>query len=259
MASETPDHCEVPADALERANDEDAEHYDRQTLLQRVGGLLQAILVTEGLSYACEQALGRMADSGTMLALPFMEEIRRSGALASSVKCDWGERCELMWHDLVKLRRATTACVAATGTSEPEIELLTLNSIVLEAVDDAFVDKVELFFEKVIADAREGLNAQAVGNLVLLAVSRSTELASAVSQELQEAIQAVADAGTPFAEHLTAELESHLLAIRSEDIAARRRARVRGPAQGGPRDGDVGRDSRAPREGSLEWIRSSDR
>ncbi|KAG6572718.1 white protein [Phytophthora cinnamomi] len=128
-----------------------------------------------------------------------------------------------MSSSLVKLREAMAACVAVTTTSKPVFELMTLWSVVHEAVNDAFIEKAEKLIKLTAASAVETLNAKAIGELLAAAISSSTELASAISHGLQGEIQALAETGTPLAAEVSTELQQHLRAIHdtlsSEDWA----------------------------------------
>lgn len=213
MASETPapDHCEFPA--LEFENSEVNEEVDPQAWIQRVGRLLQTVIMSKDVSRACLAALKSMADSGQVLDLPFVEEIKRSGALTNSVNSDWGDCQVMMSCNLIELRTAMAACVAATATSMPVIELMTLWSVVHEAITEAFIEKSEALFKEIAVDYRETLNNEAIGKLLVAALSASTHLASIFTRELREAIQALANFGTSLAEQLTTEVHQHLPAI----------------------------------------------
>lgn len=109
------------------------------------------------------------------------------------------------------------ACVAVTTTSKPVLELMTLWSVVHEAINDEFIEKAEKMLESIAATARETLNAKAIGELLVAVVSSSADLASAISRELREAIHALADTGTPFTAEVSAELQQHLHDTLSEE------------------------------------------
>ncbi|POM73119.1 Hypothetical protein PHPALM_10062 [Phytophthora palmivora] len=207
------DSSDLPAVVLKFENEGQDEEVDPQTLIQRVGQLLQMVIMSNSVSPVCLTALGQMADSGKVLALPFVEEIKQSGALSKSVSFEWGDCQEKMSSNLLELRNAIASCVAVTTTSTPVIELMTLWSDVHDAITCDFIEKSEALFEKKAAETRDTLNSKEVGKLLVLALSASTSLASAFTHSLGEAIQMLANAGTPLPESLTAELQLHLTAI----------------------------------------------
>ncbi|POM58825.1 LOW QUALITY PROTEIN: Hypothetical protein PHPALM_36476 [Phytophthora palmivora] len=207
------DSSDLPAVVLKFGNEGQKEEVDPQNLIQRVGQLLQMVIMSNSVSPACLTALGQMADSGKVLALPFVEEIKQSGALSKSVSFEWGDCQEKMSSNLLELRNAIASCVAVTTTSTPVIELITLWSDVHDAITGDFIEKSEALFEKKAAETRDTLNSKEVGKLLALALSASTSLASAFTHSLREAIQMLANAGTPLSETLTAELQLHLTAI----------------------------------------------
>ncbi|KAG6944910.1 hypothetical protein JG688_00016840 [Phytophthora aleatoria] len=116
MASKSapPNHSELPAESLDIENDDENDQVDPQLLSQRLGYLLQTVIMSK-------------------------DEIKRTGALINSVKCDWGDCQEVMSLNLIELRKTMAACVAATTTSTPVMELMTLWSIVHEAIDNDFI------------------------------------------------------------------------------------------------------------------------
>ncbi|GMF10320.1 unnamed protein product [Phytophthora lilii] len=88
MSSKSLDHYVVSAEALER--DKEDKSLDSQELVLRVGRLLHATIIAKDVSPACLAAIERMAVSGEILGLQFVEEIKRSGALTKSTNSNWG-------------------------------------------------------------------------------------------------------------------------------------------------------------------------
>ncbi|KAF1789561.1 hypothetical protein GQ600_5034 [Phytophthora cactorum] len=87
MASESapPNHSELPAESLDIENDDENDQVDPQLLSQRLGYLLQTVIMSKDVSPSCLAALGRMADHGEILDAAFVQEIKRTGALLNSV------------------------------------------------------------------------------------------------------------------------------------------------------------------------------
>ncbi|KAG3128004.1 hypothetical protein PI126_g21600 [Phytophthora idaei] len=104
MASESapPNHSELPAESLDIENDDENDQVDPQLLSQRLGYLLQTVIMSKDVSPSCLAALGRMADHREILDAAFVQEIKRTGALLNSVKCDWGD-CQVMSLNLIEL------------------------------------------------------------------------------------------------------------------------------------------------------------
>ncbi|KAG2787278.1 hypothetical protein PC116_g15008 [Phytophthora cactorum] len=104
MASESapPNHSELPAESLDIENDDENDQVDPRLLSQRLGYLLQTVIMSKDVSPSCLAALGRMADHGEILDAAFVQEIKQTGALLNSVKCDWGN-CQVMSLNLIEL------------------------------------------------------------------------------------------------------------------------------------------------------------
>ncbi|GMF33777.1 unnamed protein product [Phytophthora lilii] len=184
-SSKSLDHYVVSAEALER--DKEDKSLDSQELVLRVGRLLHATIIAKDVSPACLAAIERMAQLG--------------GFSGDNVQ------------ELSRAAKTMAACIAATTTSEPIEELMTLWSVVHEAISDGFVEKAKLLFENIAANTREVHNAQSIGKLLETALYSSRDLAAVVSQGLQDGLHLLADAGAPLAKSMMKELSSHLLAI----------------------------------------------
>lgn len=87
MASAPP----VPTDHYEVTVGDGGENLDPLTAIRRVGRLLHFVIIAKDVSLACLAALERMAVSGEVLAVQFVEEIKSCGPLSKSVNCNWGD------------------------------------------------------------------------------------------------------------------------------------------------------------------------
>ncbi|KAG7388239.1 hypothetical protein PHYPSEUDO_012897 [Phytophthora pseudosyringae] len=180
-----------------------------QNSIQRAGRALVNVVDSANISSGCQNALETMATSGQALELRFVEEIRSTGVLEKTQG--------VAVNQLAELREAIAVC--ATMASTPAVELLSLWSIVHESVGDAVTEEAAALATQVSTKGPEiledvGDNAKAIGKLLTAAFASSSAFTSSLSQELQEAVQLLAEVGTPVAGHLTDELHRQLGAVR---------------------------------------------
>jgi hypothetical protein len=152
-----------------------------------------------------------MVASGEAVELRFVEEIKDSGVLVDCAK--------LPVKQLAELREATAACATVTMSSTPVVELLSLWSVVHEAVSDVIAEQAAELVPKaapavleVVEDA--GDNVKAIGKLLTAAFASSSVLASSAGVELREALHHLTEQGVPLANHISDELHRQIGVLR---------------------------------------------
>ncbi|KAG7396937.1 hypothetical protein PHYBOEH_001504 [Phytophthora boehmeriae] len=211
---------ELPAKTLDNVKSP-VDPEELQRAVRRVGSALRAVLGLADISSGCRAAVERMEDLGEALELHFVEEIQSTGVLAHCAAMEDESLQHMAIGQLVELRDAVAACATVTMNSIPVAELMALWSVVHESVSDvlteeavALAGKLKDFPQLLEAVEDVGAEAMAIGKVLTAALDSSAVLASSASDELREAIQNLAEAGKPVAEHLAAELRSQLPAIR---------------------------------------------
>ncbi|GMF34118.1 unnamed protein product [Phytophthora fragariaefolia] len=201
-----------------------AERRELQFAVKRAGQVLLDVLGPATVSRGCRLALERMATSGEVIELGFVEEIQRSRVLVNCAKV-YGITQDVAAARVAELREAMATCATVTLASTPSVELLSLWSVVHDSVSDVITEEAAALAAQAIAAAPKVVealddvseNAKAIGKLLTTALAT---LATAVSPGLRQSVQQLADFGSPLAVHLTDELHRQLGAIRAALPAA---------------------------------------
>lgn len=183
--------------------------------LRRVGRVLFRVLLAAenrqvvALSDDCKRAVQITAETGAALHHLCVQELERTGALAYCAT-------RVSISELNELRHAIGAAVVSSSAGSAD--LMALWSTVYATTRDALSDHYEKVTEAgaaaaagAVVDVKE--NAAVIGRLLLFAFQSSMSLSSAVSLELQDAVKAMVERGTPLASELMREVRTHAAAI----------------------------------------------
>ncbi|KAE8978070.1 hypothetical protein PR003_g25752 [Phytophthora rubi] len=213
---------ELPAEVLSISSDVSNSVVNPQELqkaIQRAGRALVDVLSSVSISSESRIALKHMAESGKVLEMRCVEEIKNSRVLAGYAELQSDPAAV---KQLAELREATAACATASLASVPVVELLSLWSVVHEAVSNVITEEAAALAAQATKAAPEVLeavedatdNAMAIGKLLTAALASSSVLVSSVSYQLREAVQHLAEEGVSIADHLAEELGRQLGVIR---------------------------------------------
>ncbi|RLN96398.1 hypothetical protein BBJ28_00011701 [Nothophytophthora sp. Chile5] len=128
----------TPTNETRWASEVAADPQEFQHAVQQVGRLLQALPLLE-MSSEFSEAIARMVDDGEAPPIRFAQELERTFASMNGEDSPTVQPDGIPVEQLVELQAAVWACIVATLTTEPSVELLAVWSVIQAAASKAAV------------------------------------------------------------------------------------------------------------------------